>query len=121
MDIERYVVTTPGTDDWGDGQFFDDYDEAKTVAMREGACVVTLTFEFSDSELTDDFRDGVDTCESCGTAIGPFCQVLANEEQAEWLHVDADEDIGVRLCPDCTEQADAVGCDRLRGHAAASA
>jgi hypothetical protein len=56
MDIERYAVAAD-PDEWGDAPLYDNYQEAKDDARRQGACVITLTYEYSDSEVTDDFRD----------------------------------------------------------------
>lgn len=74
--ILRYVVTsTP--DEGGEGYEYDDYDEAKSAAAEQGACVIEHTYEWSESEMVDDFRPGKEDdeesethlCDGCGEAV----------------------------------------------------
>lgn len=52
--VERYAVSdTP--DNWADGDLYDTYEEAKNAAFP-GRCVTEITYEFSDTDLVDDFR-----------------------------------------------------------------
>ena len=54
-----YVVTDD-PDDWGNGDEYTRPNEAKLAAARRGACVVEIEWEFSDSELIEDYRDDDD-------------------------------------------------------------
>lgn len=56
-EITRYVVCED-PDEWGDGPTYEQakYEDAKREASSIGGCVVEITYEFSDSELVDDFR-----------------------------------------------------------------
>jgi hypothetical protein len=53
--ITKYVVCED-PDEWGDEPPLDSYQEAKDEAERRCAAVVELTFEYTDSEVVDDFR-----------------------------------------------------------------
>lgn len=54
-DLERYAVADD-PDEWSDAAVYDSYEEAKRDASSRDACVIALTYEYSDSELVDDFR-----------------------------------------------------------------
>lgn len=57
MSLSRYVVSdTPET--WAEAYTeYDSYTEARDAAMEQGGCVTEITYEFSDTELVDDFRE----------------------------------------------------------------
>ena len=57
--IYQYIVCED-PDDYAAGIFCDagtSAPEAKALAQKHNACVVELTYEFSDSELIEDFRE----------------------------------------------------------------
>lgn len=56
MTITRYVVCKD-PDEWGDAYDYGaEYDEAKRAAQECDGCVIAIEYEFSDTELVDDFR-----------------------------------------------------------------
>ena len=58
--ISRYVVS-PTPDTWSDAlSEYDTYAEARDVAIEQQGCVTEITYEFSDTELVDDFRPSED-------------------------------------------------------------
>lgn len=66
MDITHYVCSnTP--EDWCDGAVFNNYPEAQEHARQYSMCVTEVTYEFSDSELVDDFRDSDDSDDEDGS------------------------------------------------------
>ena len=52
--ITRYVVTQD-PDNWGDEYQYDDPREARELAMRTGACLLEVEYEYSDTSLAEDF------------------------------------------------------------------
>ena len=56
MKITKYAVCD-NPDEWGDEPLTESYQDAKAEAQRDNKCVVALEYEYSDSELVDDFRE----------------------------------------------------------------
>jgi hypothetical protein len=57
MKIYKYYVCT-NPDRWSEGQEYSNPREAKCSAQLHGKCVVEAVFEFQDSELIEDHRQG---------------------------------------------------------------
>jgi hypothetical protein len=59
--ISRYIVCED-PDEWGNESMYEsrEYKEAEEEALRRGACIIELEYEYSDSSLVADFREAAE-------------------------------------------------------------